>query len=418
MHLHQLTLRQFRNIREASLHFSARKQLILGANAQGKTNLLEAIQLLSCGRSHRASTDSELVWNPAISGHTEEKPTEGSLIEAELEHTGAFQQRSTLNVKLVPSGQNHSIRLRCQLDGANLRSRSQLLGKLPSVSFYLSDLLMVRGTPSDRRRWWDGATSQWRPIHLDRLQQFQRVHKQKSHFLKGLGLVRSPEHLSSQHQAMWAVLNQQFIEAGARLTESRLNYLRALRSLLQTQHQQLCGQASLAIHWQPGGWLEKPTYPEARWPESLEALNQSLSEQVEARQADELIRGQCLVGPHRDDIDWVLNERMSLRQYGSQGQQRTAVLALKLAELSLLSEQLAEPPLLLLDDVMAELDPQRQAQLISSIPDSVQLFLTTTHLDQEALQPVLKASDAQLWQVENGVIQPASGSPCIPAKIG
>jgi DNA replication and repair protein RecF len=361
MQLQTLTLRHFRNFETVHLEFAPGQNLILGDNGQGKTNLLEAIHLLAFARSHRTAQDRELIRHGATGASV----------------TGTLLGASGLPKKLdaLISVENDRLRTQFKVNGLAVKSRSQVLGHLPTVGFFLSDLQLLRGRGEDRRRWLDWATTQWEPRHLQWVAEFQRIRQQKAELLKS-------ERVRPDHLAVW---NEQFALAASRVITSRLNYLQVVAPLAE-QHYQAISQAA-----EPLTMAYQSTAP---GPDCLAALQSVL----EARQTEEIRRGQCLVGPHRDDVVFSLSGHRA-DAYASQGQQRTVVLALKLAELDLLTK--VERPLLLLDDVMAELDPDRQRFLLQHIHnDGLQVFLTTTHLEPGQI-------GQHVYSVKGGWVTPA-----------
>jgi DNA replication and repair protein RecF len=387
MHLQQLTLKNFRNIEEQILTFSARKNVLIGKNGQGKTNLLESLYFLSHARSNRTSTEREMLRTGASF----------AIITAELT-PHHYEGRTLLEAQWVLSD-NPALgipRLKTvfKVNGNPVKSRSQLLGYLPTVSFFVSDLLLLRGTPEDRRKWLDAAIVQYDKRHFANLAQFQKVRHHKSRLLK--------EAHQSFEQGHFDIWNQQFAQAGAKVIQLRLLYLQLIQDLTAIKYLELSdGQESLSMGY-------RASYPlENAWDvPALEVLEEWLLTALKQAQREELRRGMCLVGPHRDDISFSLNG-LDASAYASQGQQRTIVLALKLAELMLLSRKLTEPPILLLDDVMAELDPSRQQMLIEHLDPASQVFLTTTHID-EGLRPFLQGhvnmgfEPASIYQVQAG----------------
>jgi DNA replication and repair protein RecF len=411
------------------VRFGAAQNLILGDNGQGKTNLLEALYLLSHARSHRSSDDRELILTQRLGRHQEVTAASAQtainpdvLPEMTLEEMGNQPWAKVTAIITSDSGLGEgTLEARLRVDaagrlktaflwnGIGLKSRSAVLGHLPTVSFFLPDLLLLRGTPEDRRRWLDAAIVQYDRNHLNLLSEFLRIRQQKSRLLKAY-----PEQPSMEHLQAW---NLQFATAGAKLMASRLEYLALIGELAAQQYGELSDRAEvLTLRYQANAWLETEPFVETqnglRAP-GVEVLEQALNDQLTARMPDEIRRGTCLVGPHRDDIQFSL-DGLSAEAYGSQGQQRGIVLALKLAELSRLSQKLGEAPVLLMDDVMAELDPKRQRLLLEHIQPGSQMFLTTTHSTdswQERLQSTSFTRDetpTSVFQVKAGCISELS----------
>jgi DNA replication and repair protein RecF len=367
MRVQALNLVNFRNYSALSVTFSARKNIFLGNNGQGKTNLLEAIYFLSHARSHRTSSDRELI-------KTGERFTTISAQLTNHHYEGRVQLESQIKVE------DERLKTVFKANGSSLRSRSEMLGYLPTVSFFLPDLLLLRGTPEDRRRWLDAAIVQYDKRHLLYLNEFQKVRQQKNKLLK------SPiEQISRDHLSAW---NVQFAAIGAKVIASRQTYLSMIEDLAALAYLELSdNREQLTLKYQ-SAVLEvlasnkmADDHPQILHHAPLPAVTEletGLLRLLDEKMNDELRRGTCLVGPHRDDILFYL-DGLPAEAYASQGQQRSVVLALKLTELKCLTAKLQEPPVLLLDDVMAELDPDRQRLLVEHIHPESQVFITTTH---------------------------------------
>jgi DNA replication and repair protein RecF len=349
VYLEQLHLQNFRNYDDQFVIFDAPKTILVGANAQGKSNLLEAAELLSTLRSHRTSRDRDLILDGESVGQ----------ISAQLRRdSGSVDLRLTLRETGRRTAMVHSETVRRQLD---------FLGYLNAVQFSCLDLDLVRGGPGERRTWIDGVLVQLEPVYAHLLQQYQQVLKQRNAFLKQSRAVDNPN-LDPPQLLLW---NQQLATLGARVVQRRYRMLNRLEPLAQAWHQSISGQTEhLAIEYHPNVRHDL-TQPEQLFPAFLA--------QLQAKAIAEYHQATSLVGPHRDEVNLTINFTPA-RQYGSQGQQRTLVLALKLAELQLIEEVIGEPPLLLLDDVLAELDLNRQNQLLDAIQDRFQTLITTTHL--------------------------------------
>ncbi len=399
MELSQLTYQNLRNYQgKHNVVFSSACNIFLGANGQGKTNLLEAIYYLSHGRSPRTTTDRELIHYDA----------KFATLTGTIQSGGARSDHR-LDVQWQES-ESKRLQTVFKVDGNRLKSRSMLLGYLPSVSFFVSDLLLLRGAPDDRRKWLDSAVVQYDKRHLTYLSDFNRTRQQKNQLLKQFNDPSSPTSRQSfdekkQQLQLW---NNAFAENAARVMHSRLQYLLRLLPVLEAVHLELTGGGTAVglqyvSHWDTTRLrdkvnvlpVDKLDVTDEQF--TLEAIEAQLKTCLQAAMSDELRRSTCVIGPHRDDVMSVLSDLSKPDQkafeahtYGSQGQQRTVVLALKLAELQLLTRVLqGDVPVLLLDDVMAELDPDRQRFLLTHINPKSQVFLTTTHLDT-SLEPLLQ----------------------------
>ncbi|MHC5612685.1 MAG: DNA replication/repair protein RecF [Nostoc sp.] len=349
MYLKTLNLRQFRNYQDQKVEFTAAKTILVGNNAQGKSNLLEAVELLATLRSHRISRDRDLVQEGEAIAQ----------INATLERqTGV----SDLTLTLRRNG-----RRSVALNGESIRRQMDFLGVLNAVQFSSLDLELVRGGPEGRRNWLDTLLIQLEPVYAHILQQYNHVLRQRNAFLK--------RHIETLHatslDSELAVWDAQLATTGTRVIRRRDRAIQRLAPIATAWHASISGSTEiLQIKYVPNIPLED------NHPEQVE---QAFLAKVQQRAIAEMHQGTTLVGPHRDEIELTINQTPA-RQYGSQGQQRTLVLALKLAELQLIEEVVKEPPLLLLDDVLAELDLSRQNQLLDAIQDRFQTLITTTHL--------------------------------------
>ncbi|WP_414755499.1 DNA replication/repair protein RecF [Anabaena sp. CCY 9910] len=369
MYLKSLHLRHFRNYYDQKVEFTAAKTILVGNNAQGKSNLLEAVELLATLRSHRMARDRDLVQ--------EEEPI--AQINATLERdTGV----SDLSLILRRNG-----RRTVALNGESLRRQMDFLGVLNAVQFSSLDLELVRGSPEVRRNWLDTLLIQLEPVYAHILQQYNQVLRQRNAYLKKL--QDSP--LTTQDSAL-AIWDAQLVTTGTKVIRRRDRALARLAPLATAWHTSISGSTEvLQISYTPNVQLIQ---------NQPEQVQQAFLSQLQQRAVPEMYRGTTLVGPHRDEVELTINQTPA-RQYGSQGQQRTLVLALKLAELQLIEEVVKEPPLLLLDDVLAELDPSRQNQLLDTIQDRFQTLITTTHLSSFDAQWL---NSSQILFVDQGKI--------------
>ncbi|MEM6251333.1 MAG: DNA replication/repair protein RecF [Cyanobacteria bacterium P01_D01_bin.156] len=373
MFLQSLHLKQFRNYGDQAVEFLAPKTILLGENAQGKSNLLEAVELLATLKSHRTSRDRDLVQN-----------------DENIAQVQASLKRE-LGVAALQLTLRRGSRRTAIINGETLKRQQDFLGHLNAVQFSCLDLDLVRGGPGIRRTWTDTLLMQLEPIYVHILQQYNQVLKQRNALFKHHAKQHSAEEqlppLDPTQLALW---DAQLATLGTRVIRRRSRMLQRLIPIAQAWHQSISGSTEqLTIHYSPNVDLDSDNPVE---------IQQAFLDQLKSRTMAEHYQRTTLVGPHRDDIQFFINETPA-RQYGSQGQQRTLVLALKLSELQLIEEVVGEPPLLLLDDVLAELDLNRQNQLLETIQDRFQTLITTTHLGSFDAQ-WLKSS--QILRVSQG----------------
>lgn len=356
MYLKTLHLRHFRNYQETLVELSAPKTILVGNNAQGKSNLLEAVELLATLRSHRAARDRDLV---------QEGTAEGKITATLERQTGSVDLALTLR---------RNGRRTVSLNHQSLRRQMEFLGTLNAVQFSSLDLDLVRGGPEQRRNWLDTLLIQLEPFYAHILQQYNKILRQRNALLKqgSRGVEEQASRGDLIVESQLALWDAQLVTAGTRVIRRRARALKRLAPLAEFWHRAISGSKEvLEIKYAPNVPLEQ---------DDPELIKLAFFAKIQQRGSLEQKHGTTLVGPHRDEVEFYINQTPA-RVYGSQGQQRTLVLALKLAELKLIEEVVGEPPLLLLDDVLAELDPNRQNQLLDAIQERFQTLITTTHLN-------------------------------------
>ncbi len=377
MYLKNIHLYTFRNYYKQSVNLQSQKTILLGNNAQGKSNLLEAIELLATLKSHRTRRDQDLILEGEKS----------SQITANVER---IYGQSELSITLRSSGKRSLM-----LNHEKLHRHLEFLGHINAVEFSCLDLDLVRGSPEIRRIWLDTLLIQLEPIYAHIINQYHKILRQRNSLLK---IIRKQFNDSKKSDNFTTTISQlklwdeQLAEAGTRVTRRRNRVIQRLVPLAQKWHKSISGKAELLdINYLSNITIEN---------ENHQTIQQRFLEKIEQRSIIERNLATTVVGPHRDDVEFNINKNQA-KFYGSQGQQRTLVLAIKLAELQLIEDVIGEPPLLLLDDVLAELDHNRQKQLLEAIQGKFQTLITTTHLptfDTEWLK------SSQIIKVERGKI--------------
>lgn len=359
MLLERLSIRQFRNLADTELVCGAGFNIIWGDNAQGKTNLLEAIYLLGHLKSFRGARTAELIQSGAVAARLS-----GQVSRGRVQHQ--------VEVTLEEHGQTP------RLDGKPVRRLSQFLGTLCPVLFAADELMLLKGAPAGRRAMLDRAVLQTDPAYLDRVQNYTRILKQRNQLLR--------EHAAARRLEPWT---EGLIEAAARIRQDRLAYLADLQPVLAQIGREIAGRDELLTL----------TYPLAA---DHDNLREHLRRELERLHERELHLGQTLAGPHRDDPEPQVGGR-PLKLFGSQGQHRSFLLALKMAQLIDLEKRLGEAPPLLLDDLASELDARRQTSFFAFLRRRRgQVLITTTHPATlgEAVCP-----QARYFHVEQGRIE-------------
>jgi len=360
MHVKSLSLKNFRNYEQALIEPDKGVTVFTGPNAQGKTNILEAIHLCCLGRSHRTPRDEELIrWGAS-----------GARVQIQTAQQDGTHE---VTILLEKSGKKKkTVRI-----GARQADRiGELFGHVCGVLFSPEDLSIVKSGPGERRRFLDMQLSQLRPSYFYALQRAVRTLNQRNALLKEI--ARTPSLLPTLD--MW---DEQLAKIGAEIAMNRREAIELLSQSAAKAHASLTGGREELRLWYISQTAEGPD------------TASKLLERLHMARSEDLRRMTTTVGIHRDDMGVTINGKEA-RTYASQGQQRSAVLSLKLAQLEMAAKETGEAPILMLDDVMSELDPGRRRQLIERI-DRVQTFVTCTDVSDLA-----GARQGAVYHVENG----------------
>jgi DNA replication and repair protein RecF len=399
--LNHLSLTNFRNYARLELSFPDSLSVFQGSNAQGKTNLLESIHLLATSRSPRAVAERELINWLAL-----ESPLPYARLDAEI-GDGKNVERLELVLELgngAPAGGSLGpvVRKQVRINGVAKRGLD-LIGRLRVVLFLPEDVSLVSGAPGERRRYLDIALCQIDPAYCRALTDYNKALAQRNALLKRLrDDGGDPGQLS-----FW---DQQMAEHGSRVLGRRALAVQTLDDIARLRHRELSG----GLEWLALAYLPSPAYPilaKSQQPlagagyETLSpaVVAELLAAEFKASRSREIAAGTSLFGPHRDDLAFLAEGR-DLRTWGSRGQQRTAALSLKLAEVEMMRRVTGESPLLLLDDVMSELDEARRHAMLDALAGVDQALVTTTDWGDfsEGL-----LSHAQRYRVEAGRVNAA-----------
>ncbi|MBF8417636.1 DNA replication/repair protein RecF [Heyndrickxia coagulans] len=368
MYLKELELHNYRNYETLTIPFENKVNVILGENAQGKTNLMEAIYVLALAKSHRTSNDKELIrWD-----------AEYAKIKGRLHKThGTVPLELTISKKGKKAKYNH----------IEQKKLSRYIGNMNVVMFAPEDLNLVKGSPQVRRRFIDMEIGQISPVYLYDMSRFQKILQQRNHYLKQLQMKKQTD------RTMLDILTEQLIEQAAKIVMRRFEFVRMLEEWARPIHHSISrGLEQLEIQYKPSVNVSE----ELDWSKMIKSYENKFAE-IREREID---RGVTMAGPHRDDLAFAVNGR-DVHTFGSQGQQRTAALSVKLAEIELIYSEIREYPILLLDDVLSELDDYRQSHLLNAIQGRVQTFVTTTSVDGVDHQTLREAS---MYTVKAGQI--------------
>lgn len=371
MFLNQLKLTNFRNYGDFIQRFNHFKIIIIGQNAQGKSNILEAINILATSESDRAEKDSDLInWG-----------NEYALIVS-----GIDTKDSEMEIALQV---NATGRRKLKINGVSKKApQADLVGNFFCVMFSCEDLYLIKGSPSNRRRWLDSVLFQLDLKYHRTLHDYQKAVAQKNALLKNVQERRMGLKETKEQVEIW---NEQIINSGSEIILKRLEFINEISPVAKEF------LSNISKHTEGLDLIYKSTIEDSNKISIKDhfviTLNKSFDE--------ELARGQCLIGPHRDDLNFLINKKEA-KSFGSQGQQRSIILAIKLAELKIIEKRKNEIPVLLLDDVFAELDEARQDFLLHNLPQKIQTFITTTHISN-IQKELLK--DAQIFEIENGKVK-------------
>lgn len=350
MRIHQIHLIHYRNYQQLRCELGATINIIYGPNAQGKTNLLEAIHYLSYGKSFRRAKDRDLI----AFGQKE------SYIGLELERGNG---RHLLEAKLMTDSPK-----KVRIDRIPVDRISELNDLLYVIAFIPEDLRLVKGAPKDRREFFDRELSKLKPVYAKKLQQYERVLKQRNLLLKMVAY-------DADKKKILSVYTTQLIDLGSQIILTRKGFIREWEGFATVIHGKISDdQECLSMKYDS---LVKG--------ETIEVIRDSFEQELKSREEEEISKGTSLVGPHRDDILLMINDK-DTRIFASQGQQRTTALSVKLAEIHLVEEIFHEKPVLLLDDVLSELDEKRRKFLIETFQSFQTIITTADNAVMESIQ--------------------------------
>jgi len=402
MHIEHLSLTNFRNYARLETSLPTQPIVLYGDNAQGKTSVLEAIYYLATSRSPYTTSDRQLIhWR------TEEEMYPFARLVAEIEGQRHGYQR--LEITLIMDKSSGSARFSKDIKLNSVKKRvMDVVGLLSVVLFLPQDLALVEGSPSERRRFMDTTLTQMDGAYLSALDTYEKLLPQRNALLKRIASKQA----GVAELAYW---DEQLSQHAGVIIGARQRFLRELEALAQSTHHDLTGnRETLTLSYQPSF---VPTATESGQRSfdvlgldlhrelSADVIASQFLDQLKAEQNESVMRGVTLTGPHRDELRLMINER-DCGLYGSRGQARTAVMALKFAELEWMHRQMGEYPVLLLDEVVAELDSKRRAFLLEHLPEGVQTLVTTTELE---IFPDEFLEKAKVYYVEGGEISVHEG---------
>lgn len=357
MYIDSLQLANFRNYEKLDIHFSKGTNILYGDNAQGKTNILESLYMTATTRSHKSVRDKDMIRFGCSEAHIRTVVIKGGI-----------DYRIDMHLR---SGKSKGI----AINGQRIKRASQLIGLVHIVFFAPEDLSIVKNGPASRRRFMDMELCQLDESYLYNLNNYNKIVEQRNKLLKDMSFQPSLE----STLPLW---DEQLVTFGTKIIERREAFMRELADIIGKIHEGLSGgREKLCLSYEPDV--------------TADAFSERLKN---ARTADKYQRA-TTVGPHKDDFSFVCNG-IDIRRFGSQGQQRTCALSLKLSEIDLVKQLIGEPPVLMLDDVLSELDSGRQNYLLNSL-GGFQTFITCTGLDEFVSN---RFAIDRLYQVVNGTV--------------
>ncbi|SJZ89296.1 DNA replication/repair protein RecF [Garciella nitratireducens] len=364
MYIEKLIFQNYRNYSHLKINLHPKMNIFVGKNAQGKTNILESVYLLSTGKSHRSSKDQEMIkWDK-----------ENAFIKGEI--------ITENKKKVIEIGLSKNQKKKIKMNGVPLKKRGDLLGQVHSVLFCPEDLKLVKGSPNERRNFLDQEISNLRPRYYYYLLEYNKILKQRNFLLKRI------KYKNSFKDTLY-VWDQQLVEIGSKIILTRIHFLKKINEFAKNLHTEITNNLEqIELFYQSTVLSNK---------EDIKNIKDVFQEKLKKNQIMDIQRGTTTIGPHRDDIKINVNQ-IDIRSFGSQGQQRTAALSLKLSIFELIHLEIGEYPILLLDDVMSELDQNRQNKLMDSLKN-IQSLITCTDLNfLKENYPI----ENQVYQVKNG----------------
>lgn len=358
MFIKEIHLKNFRNYEDLSVEFNKNVNIFMGANAQGKTNLLESIYITSMGKSFRSNKDRDMIRFGSDFFRVKIHAWKDEELIVEI----AVNQEGKKGIKV---------------DGVKAKKLSQLLEQIYIVIFSPEDLRIVKDEPEKRRKFMDRELCQIHPSYYNSLNQYRKTLMQRNAYLK-------EPHIDETILDIW---DSKLSEYGSRMILQRDAFVKKVNAISHEIHKEITNnKENLQVFYEPS------VAP-------CENMQDAFYEELKKNRKSDLKKRTTGKGPHKDDLRLLAND-MDIRNFGSQGQQRTAALSLKLSEIKLIKEETGESPVLLLDDVLSELDQERQNYLINSLSDT-QVFITTTEISSEVAEGL---GDIRYFQIEKGKI--------------
>jgi len=363
MYIKKIELKNFRNYEDFSMDFDKKVNLIVGENAQGKTNLIEAIYLSSIGRSFRTNRDSDMIK-----------------FDDDRAYVKVYAQKEVIDTK-VEITINGKSKKSIKKDGSLVRKTSELIDNIIIVIFSPEDLKIVKDEPEKRRKFIDRELAQIKPAYYECLSNYKKILLQRNTYLK-------EDYVDNKVLSVW---DSQLVRYGSDLMKMRKKFIDDINVFSGNIHSSITnGKEKLTLKY----------VPNIDYVESSEEQRRIFEESLQKSYDNDIKLRTTTKGPHKDDMSFFVNG-INARNFGSQGQQRTCALSLKLAELDFIKEETGETGILLLDDVMSELDKERRKYLVDALHNN-QIFITATDIDKELTDSY---PEAKIINIEKGKIK-------------
>lgn len=368
MHIESINLSNFRNYKELNIEFSPNVNIIIGDNAQGKTNLIEAIYVAGFGRSFRTTKDTELIYMGSDTARCK--------IDA-VKHDRSF----SIEFRLKKDKKKE-----IKINGSSLTKISELIGFFNIVIFSPEDLKLIKETPVERRKFIDRELSHISPAYCGKLIEYHKILNQRNNLLRQISFKDSL-------RSTLFIWDDKLAHIGTELIIRRAEFIERLSEISSRIHGGISGgKEMLKLDYLPNIKTGKT--------KDYDKIKTEFEKRLKDLESTDIKRGFTSVGPHRDDMVFYIND-IDIKHYGSQGQQRTAALSLKLSEIEIVYEEIGEYPILLLDDVMSELDINRQNDLVKTL-SKMQTIITTTDVNNIFSEHV---KSARIFNVNSGTVQ-------------
>ncbi len=365
MKINNIHIRNFRNYKDLKLNFNNKKNIFIGNNAQGKTNLLESIYVLAITKSHRMNIDNTLIKDNELF-----TKIQGTVIK----------NNEKLNLEVLINEKGKCVKINNNV----MKKISNYISNFTVIIFYPDDLEIVKGSPSVRRKFLNIEIGQLNNKYLNNLNDYNLLLKNRNEYLKDVKI----DNINKEYID---IINNQLVDKAICIYKDRNEFINNINDNATNIFRDIFGSSKLSIIYKPNIEIMNFNDEEIRRV-FLDKLNSSLKRDI--------LQGTTNFGPHRDDFEFLIDNN-DIREYGSQGQQRLATLCLKLAELPIFKEKTGEYPVLLLDDIFSELDEEKRNNIIKYVDGDIQTFITTTDINSID-EKIMK--DATIYKISNGEI--------------